>query len=61
MKGFIEVHGKENSYLLNINSVEYFASSPGGWTNIKSRTGEKYCVTESYDEVKKLIEEASND
>ena len=61
MKNFIEVHGKENAYLLNINSVEYFSQSKGGFTNIKSRTGEKYCVTESYEEVKKLIEEAQHD
>ena len=55
MKGFIEVHGKENAYLLNINSVEYFSQSKGGFTNIKSRTGEKYCITESYEEVKEKL------
>ena len=54
MKGFIEVHGKDNSYLLNANSIEYITSVEKG-TQIQTRRGEKYMVKEDYETVKSLI------
>ena len=54
MKGFIEVHGKENVYLLNVNSIEYITSVEKG-TQIQTRRGEKYMVKEDYETVKSLI------
>ena len=57
MKGFIEVHGKENVYLLNANSIEYLTSAEKG-TQIQTRRGEKYMVKEDYETVKALILEA---
>ena len=54
MKGFIEVHGKDNSYLLNANSIEYITSVEKG-TQIQTRRGEKYIVKEDYETVKSLI------
>ena len=57
MKGFIEVHGKDNSYLLNANSIEYITSVEKS-TQIQTRRGEKYMIKEDYETVKSLIIEA---
>ena len=57
MKGFIEVHGKDNSYLLNANSIEYITSVEKG-TQIQTRRGKRYTVKEDYETVKALILEA---
>ena len=54
MKGFIEVHGKEDPHLINANSIEYISPVEKG-TQIQTRRGEKYTVREDYKTVKALI------
>lgn len=64
MKGFIEVHFNGSPVLVSVSAIsDIWPREVGGGTDIYTRSGEgAYIhVTESYEEVKKLIEEAQHE
>lgn len=64
MKGFIEVHHKNGIHLLNVKHIEDVWQDNTGkctiWLALNTPNGDQDMITplESYDEVKRMIEEA---
>ena len=64
MKGFIEVHHKNGIHLLNVKHIEDVWEDNSGkcmiWLALNTPNGDQDMITplESYDEVKRMIEEA---
>lgn len=64
MKGFIEVHHKNGIHLLNVKHIEDVWQDNTGkctiWLALNTPSGDQDMTTplESYDEVKRMIEEA---
>ena len=61
MKGFIEVTTDQGKKLLNISTIGYVSCSlkMGGIIATPGSEGDLYTVKETYDQIKKLIEEAT--
>ena len=64
MKNFIEVTVSSSPVLVSVSAIsDVWPRELGGGTDIYTRTGEGAYIhaTESYEEVKEMIKEASND
>lgn len=64
MKGFIEVHHENGVHLLNVKHIEDVWEDNSGkctiWLALNTPNGDQDMITprETYDEVKRMIEEA---